>query len=179
MASGNQSSGLFNRKDTEPAEKQSILPWIIAGVVVLLVVGVFLIPKHRAEDYNPGGANLAPPDPYAADLPLSELHMSESSSVAGAKLTYIDGVVTNRGNRTVNGITIQVAFRDFTNQISQKATMPLTLIRTHQPYIDTQSVSAAPLKPGEDREFRLIFDHIPQEWNQQYPDLRIIEVSSQ
>lgn len=178
MASGNQSSGLFNRKDSESREKQSILPWIVAGVVVLLVLGVFLIPKHQSGDYNPGGADLAAADPYAANLAVSELHMSESSSVAGGKVTYIDGVITNHGNRTVSGITIQVAFRDFANQIAQKATMPLTLIRTHQPYIDTEPVSAAPIKPEDSREFRLIFDHLPQDWNQRYPDLRIIEVTS-
>ena len=40
--------------------------------------------------------------------------------------------------------------------------MPLNLIRTHQPYIDTEPVSAAPIAPGETREFRLIFDHVAE-----------------
>jgi hypothetical protein len=58
----------------------------------------------------------------------------------------------------------------------QKETMPLNLIRTHQPYIDTEPVSAAPIKPGETREFRLIFDHVAEGWNQNYPEIRVIEV---
>lgn len=176
MGSGNQ-SGIFSGGSRESKERQPVLPWVIAGIVVLLVLGVFLIPKPHQGDYNPGGANLAPADPYAEYLPLSGIHMSESSSVAGSKLTYVDGVITNRGTRTVSDIRIQVAFHDFTNQIAQKATMPLTLIRTHEPYIDTEPVSAAPIKPGESREFRLIFDHVPDGWNQQYPELRIIEVT--
>jgi hypothetical protein len=38
-------------------------------------------------------------------------------------------------------------------------------------------VSAAPIRPGETREFRLIFDNIPQDWNQNYPEIRIITVT--
>ena len=102
--------------------------------------------------------------------------MSEASSVAGGKATYIDGTITNQGTQTVSAITVQVAFNDFTKQIVQKETMPLNLIRTHEPYIDTEPVSAAPIAPGETREFRLIFDHVAEGWNQYYPEIRVIEV---
>ena len=102
--------------------------------------------------------------------------MSEASSVAGAKATYVDGMMANKGDKTVSAISVQVAFRDFTNQLVQKETMPLNLIRTHEPYVDTQPVSAAPIKPGETREFRLIFDHVADGWNQNYPEVRVIEV---
>ena len=125
---------------------------------------------------NPGGAGLAPPDPYAANLAISNIKMSEASSVAGGKATYIDGTIANHGTQTVSAITVQVAFSDFTKQIVQKETMPLNLIRTHQPYIDTEPVSAAPIAPGETREFRLIFDHVAEGWNQYYPEIRVIEV---
>jgi hypothetical protein len=84
--------------------------------------------------------------------------------------------MANNGGRTLTGLTVQVAFRDYTNLIVQKETMPLNLIRTHQPYIDTEPVSAAPIKPGETREFRLIFDHVAEGWNQNYPEIRVIEV---
>jgi len=55
--------------------------------------------------------------------------------------------------------------------------MPLTLIRTRQPYVDTQPVAAAPIHPGETRDFRLIFDSLPQDWNQNYPEIRVIAVT--
>jgi len=69
------------------------------------------------------------------------------------------------------------AFHGFTNPIAQKETLPLNLIRMYEPYVDTQPVSAAPIKPDETRDFRLIFDHISQDWNQQYPEIRVIQVS--
>jgi len=140
--------------------------------VLLVVLG------HRAEPPNPGGAGLAPPDPYAASLPISNLQMSQAGSTIGSQSTYVDGEIANQGQKTVSAITVQVAFHGFENPIAQKETMPLTLIRTRQPYVDTQSVGAAPIQPGQTREFRLIFDNIPQDWNQNYPEIRIIQVTA-
>jgi hypothetical protein len=45
-----------------------------------------------------------------------------------------------------------------------------------EPYIDTEPVSAEPLKPGDDREFRLTFETVPENWNQQMPEVRVIRV---
>jgi hypothetical protein len=167
----------FLSPDKNTREPRSLAPWIIAGIVVLLVLGVFLVRGHHTSPTNPGGtAALAPPDPYAPNLVFSNLQMSEASSVAGAKSTYLDGLIANHGSRTVSAITVQVAFHDFTGQFARNETMPLFLIRTHQPYIDTEPVSAAPIGSGETREFRLIFDNVPDSWNQNYPDIRVTEV---
>jgi Protein of unknown function (DUF2393) len=171
-----QNSGFLDPKGNSAKEPRTMAPWIVAGAVVLIVIGVLLLFSRHEAPSNPGGAGLAPPDPYATSLALSDIKMSESSSMAGAKVTYLDGTIANHGNKTLTGITVQVAFRDFTNILTQKETMPLSLIRTHQPYVDTQSVSAAPIKPGETREFRLIFDHVSESWNQQYPEIRVIAV---
>jgi hypothetical protein len=159
-----------------PKEPRSFLPWAIAGTVVGLVLLVLLITGHQPALSNPGGAALAGPDPYAKYLVLSNIKMSESSTIIGAKQTYIDGDIANNGSRTLTGVTVQVAWRDFTNQIGQKNTMPLMLIRTRQPTIDIEPVSAAPIGPGQTREFHLIFDHVTQDWNQQYPEIRVIAV---
>ena len=177
MASSGQTPDFLSPNEKTAREPRSVLPWVIAGIVVLLVLGIFLARGHHGPPPNPGGAGLAAPDPYAANLPISNIQMSEASSVAGGKATYVDGTIANKGDKTVSAITVQVAFRDFTNQLVQKETMPLNLIRTHEPYIDTQPVSAAPIRPGETREFRLIFDHVAEGWNQNYPEVRVIEVA--
>src|ERR1700741_5688372 len=177
MASSGQTPDFLSPNEKTGRAPRSVLPWVIAGIAILLVLGIFLALGHHGPPPNPGGAGLASPDSYAANLPVSNLQMSEASSVAGGKATYIDGQIANKGDKTVSGITVQVAFRDFTNQLVQKETMPLNLIRAHQPYIDTQPVSAAPIKPGETREFRLIFDHVADGWNQNYPEVRVIEVT--
>ena len=176
MATGGPIPEFLSPEKKTPPEPRSILPWILAGVVVLIVLGIFLVRGHHGPPPNPGGAGLAPPDSYAANLVISGLKMSQASSVVGGQATYVDGVIANHGSQTLTAVTVQVAFRDFTGQIAQKETMPLNLIRTHEPYIDTEPVSAAPIAPGEIREFRLIFDHVAQDWNQNYPEIRVIEV---
>lgn len=163
-----------------PAEREpaSRLPWIVAGAVVILVLSGIVALNHRNRQTNPGGAGLAPADPYAASLPVNGLKMSQAGSMLGGQNTYLDGEIANHGTRTVTGITVQVAFHGFTGQIVQKATMPLNLIRTREPYVDTEPVSLAPIQPGQTREFRLIFDTVAQDWNQNYPAIRIIQVES-
>jgi hypothetical protein len=174
-----QDTGLTgdSRPIREP-EPRSLVPWIIAGVAVLLVLGVLLLAGRHKAPPNPGGAGLAPPDPYAAQLTISHVQMSESANLSGGKLTYLDGQIANHGSQTLRGITVQVAFLNALKQIAQKETMPLNLIRTRQPYIDTEPMSAAPLAPGSTRQFRLIFDHVTDDWDQAYPEVRVIAVAT-
>ncbi len=169
-------SGLFPPERPTEREPRSPLPWIIALVVVVVAIVALVVVNHHQAPSNPGGAGLAPADPYAASLPITNLKMSQAGNMAGSQTTYLDGQITNKGQRTVTGITVQVAFHGFSNPISSKLTMPLTLIRTRQPYVDTQAVSAAPIQPGETRDFRLIFDSLPQDWDQNYPEVRVIQV---
>jgi hypothetical protein len=170
-------SGLFPSQNPETPEPRSPLPWIIAGGVVILVLAAILFMTHRTAPANPGGAGLAPPDPYAASLAIANLQMSQAGSAIGGQSTYLDGQITNHGSETVTAITVQVAFRDVANQLVQKETMPLNLIRTRVPYVDTEPVRADPILPNQTREFRLIFDSVSQNWNQNYPEIRVIAVS--
>jgi hypothetical protein len=169
---------MFSPDSSARTEPRSILPWIIAGGFVLVIIGVLVAIGHRSAPANPGGAGLAPRDPYAANLPITNLKMSQAGSMTGGQYTYVDGQITNKGSQTVTAITVQAAFRDLGNQLVQKETMPLNLIRMREPYVDTEPVSAAPIRPGETRDFRLIFDHIAQDWNQNYPEIRVIGVSA-
>jgi len=176
MAADQQNAPEFLSKSDK--ESRSYTPWIIAGVVVLLgLVLLVVLGGRKTAPVSPGGAGLAPPDPYAANLPITGVKMSESSNFAGGKVTYIDGKITNNGNQTISDITVQVGFHDYGNQLVQKETMPLALIRMREPYVDTQPVSAAPIKPSEQRDFRLVLDHVAQDWNGQYPEVRVIRVT--
>lgn len=178
MSASGSEPGLFPPDRPTEREPRSPLPWIIALVVVVIAIGVLVTISHRQTPPNPGGAGLASADPYAANLPISNIQMSEAGNMAGSQTTYVDGQIANQGQKTITAITVQVAFHGFANPIAKKETMPLTLIRTREPYVDTEPVSAAPIGPGEAREFRLIFDNIPQDWNQNYPEIRVIQVMS-
>jgi hypothetical protein len=149
-----------------------VVAWAVAALIVLVVLGVGLIVGHKKSIVAPN--TLQPEDAYAASLPFSQLAMSESANLSGGKLTYLDGHIVNTGSQTVNAVSVQVVFQNDEGLTPQIDTVPLTLIRMKQPYIDTEPVSMQPLKPGDDREFRLTFETIPENWNQQMPQMRII-----
>jgi len=73
---------------------------------------------------------------------------------------------------------VQVLFHNEMAMPPQIETVPLALIRTHEPYVDTEPVSAAPLKPGDEQEFRLIFETLPTNWNMQMPEIHIVRVTT-
>lgn len=146
----------------------------IAVVVIALVIGVVLL---LTSHHHPIPNQPQPPDPYAGNLALSHLAMSESTSLSGGKSTFLDGDVTNHGSSTVTGVTVQVFFANDEQMPPHLETTPLALIRTREPYVDTQPVSAAPLAPGDTRPFRLIFEGVPENWNTQMPEVRVISVT--
>jgi hypothetical protein len=166
-------------EQTDAAAQRAWLPWTIAGGVILLGLIALIVFNGRHEaPPQPGGAQLAQPDPYAANLVITHVKMSEAANFAGGKVTYIDGEITNSGTKTLTGVTVQIGFHNELGELSQKETMPINLIRTREPYVDTQPVSAAPIEPGQEREFRLILDHVTMDWNQQYPEIRVVEVKA-
>jgi Protein of unknown function (DUF2393) len=152
-----------------------VMAWAVAGLAVLVVLVVLVLAgRHKAV----APASVQPLAAYASNLSLSQLAMSESTSLSGGKSTFVDGHIKNTGNQTVSGITVQVIFRNEEAMPPQIDTLPLSLVRTREPYVDTQPVGAAPLKPGDEREFRLIFESIPANWNTQMPEIRVIQVET-
>jgi len=161
------------------AQERNWLPLGVAAAVVLAVlIGLILIYGHGKSAPAVMPASTAT-DLYAASLPITGLAMSESSNLAGGKVTYLDGHIANRGNRTVTGITVQVLFRDVAHEVTQNETQQLKIIRMRDPYIDVGPLSAAPLKPGGGQDFRLIFDAVSPDWDGAYPELRIIRVDAE
>ena len=158
-----------------PVERSTIpiAAWGVAALIVVVVVGALVFAGRKKPVAVPD--TLQPEDAYAASLPLSQFAMSESANLSGGKLTYLDGHIGNTGGRTVTAVTVQAVFRNDEQMPPQIDTVPLTLIRVKEPYIDTEPVSAAPIKPGDDREFRLTFETMPENWNQQMPEVRIIQ----
>lgn len=159
-------------------EKRNWLPFGLAAAVVVVVASVVILSLQHGSGKVTVTPISAPLDPYAKNLSLTGLAMSESGNLAGGKVTYLDGHIANRGPRTVTAVTVQVLFRDFAHEVTQNETLPLNLIRTREPYIDVEPVSAAPIAPGEEQDFRLIFDTVSADWDGAYPEIRILRVQT-
>ena len=164
-------------RPTEP-EQRNWLPLVIAAVVVIVIAGAVVLLLGRGKPASSVTPISAAPDAYAASLPITGLQMSESSNLAGGKVTYLDGHIANKGSRTVTGITVQVLFRTFAHEVAQNETQPMKLIRIRDPYVDLEPVSAAPLAPGAEADFRLIFDAVSPDWDGAYPEVRVLHVET-
>ena len=160
------------------SEPESTTPWvpiIIGGVAILVVVGIIVFFSTRGGGSQSGSQ----PDRYAASLAISDVTLSTAQNFAGQEVTYLEGKLQNNGQSTVDGATVQVAFKNSLGEVVQRESQSLAVIRTRDPYIDTASLKILPLKPGQTREFRLTFERISADWDHQKPDLRIMRISTQ
>lgn len=160
-------------------QERNWLPIAIASVAVLAVIAVMLI-LGKSRNHTQDLSNLpATPDAYAANLQISGVTMSESSNLAGGKITYLDGHIANQGNQTVSEAIVQVTFLDYANKVAQSQRVPLTIVRMREPYIDTAPLSTSPLKPGGQADFRLNFDSVSPDWAGNTPQIQILHVVTQ
>ena len=159
-----QPSPVANERDTS---KRTI---VIAIAVVIAVAGIAALLLREKPRVAPQ------PPPYARNLKFSNLAMSQAQNFVGATVTYIDGVLANAGDRTVTHVTVRVTFRDLYGQIAQIEEVPIKILQTNGPYPDTVDLTVSPVAPGQSEPFRLIFEHLSEQWNHAYPDLEITEV---
>ncbi|MHB1794914.1 MAG: hypothetical protein ACYCPO_08095 [Acidobacteriaceae bacterium] len=69
-------------------------------------------------------------------------------------------------------------FANDSGEAPQMLQTPVSLIRSRDPYVDTQPIGAAPLAPGKSQDFRLVFDNVSPMWNQQPPQLQVLHVGT-
>jgi hypothetical protein len=166
--------GSLGQPTPEVEERDSsrlIIVVAVAGVIAIMLGVAFLL---RA---TPKVAK--PPSPYIADLKLSDFKMSAAENFVGATVSYIDGTITNSGNKTVTQVVVEVVFQDSMSQVAQREVLPLRVLKTAGAYPEAVDLSASPLAPGQTQPFRLTFDSISAQWNHQYPQLRVTDVTVQ
>jgi Protein of unknown function (DUF2393) len=160
-----------NANPTSERPESSLRPILIGIVVVGIVVGILVL-IFRGEEKKP-----AAPPAYAANLKFSDLKTSAAQNFVGATVSYIDGVISNTGDKTVIHAVVQVTFKDDMGQTAQREELPLRVLLTGGPYDEAVDFNLSPLAPGQSKPFRLTFENISAQWNHAYPDLQITQVS--
>lgn len=151
----------------ENASGPPLILWIAIGMVVVIgAVSAFLFLGSKPE------AVLLPPPTqediaYGEQLQLSELHLSAEENFLNQQITYLDGQITNKGQKTVQQLTMRLLFRDYYGQV---------ILQQDQPILPE---SSEPLIPGQTRQFQLRFDYIPQTWNRQIPEFTLLSIRAQ
>jgi hypothetical protein len=148
------------------------LPLVMGVVVVALIVGSVFLLGHKKP--NP---NLHKTDPYVAKLTTSELHMSVAENFAGGPITYIEGKITNTGDRKITGATIEVTFKNSLGETTQQELLPVMVLLFKLPYEDYAPLDQVPLAPGQTKEFRLTLEHVTADWDRQVPQMKVVSVN--
>lgn len=141
----------------------------VATVIVIAVVAAFLL---RGQPKSASG-----PPPYAANLKLSDFKMSAAENFVGATVSYVDGTVTNAGDKTLTHAIVEVQFKDDIGQVVQREIVPLQVLKTTGPYPEAVDLSVSPLGPSQSKPFRLTFESISTQWNHQYPEIHVVDVA--
>ena len=151
------------------------MPLALGAMVVVVVVAAMMIIGRPAK--QPAAVAI---DPYAEFLRVSDPKLSAATNFVGASVSYLDGKITNVGSKTVAGATVEAIFRNSMGQVVQRETLPLMLYHTGLAgFPDVAPLSAAPLTPNQTRGFRLTFEHISADWDQGYPELRFVRITTQ
>jgi hypothetical protein len=145
----------------------------IGAVMVIIAVVVIILVTRSGSSSNANQAN-----PYTAKLQIEDLHMATAENFAGGSVTYIQGRITNSGDKKVTGASVQVLFKNSLGEVAQKETLPMMVVMPNTPYVDYGPLQRAPLGPGQARDFRLALEHVTADWDGQIPNVKVVSVSN-
>ena len=156
---------------TEPegqaaGSERSRFPAVFAAgavIVVLLVAGLMLVGRWLQPRGPAAAARLpfgAEEQAYAGQIHFQDIEMSHATNFLNQEFIYVTGTISNDGPRALAGLEITLEFHDSFNQV---------ILRQPQRVIGPATRS---LPGGQSRPFDVTFEHIPSEWNRQYPTIR-------
>ena len=150
-----------------------ILTTVIA-LLLLMIVLKFLPPVSRHSDVQAGPRTIPA---VARDLHLSGVQISRAPD---GRALYFDGLVTNTGNGRVSEASANVGFHNAQGKLIASVEKPLVGMKHGGTDLVDNEFARNPIQPNEMRFFRvaLAVEEIPPTWNQEVPDLTIIEVKA-
>jgi uncharacterized protein DUF2393 len=154
---------MIDTESAREARKQFPLALLAGLGVVVLIAAIFVLTSktvHVAPPPTPVPMAFGPTEKaYAAQIHYSNIQLAKSSNLLNQQFTYINGTVTNDGDRTIQRLAMSV---DFYDDVDNKD------VALH----DTETIIGAtdqPLPPHSQRDFSVTLDHYPENWNQQMP----------
>jgi len=154
----------------EERDSSRVIIVIAVAAVIAIILGIAFLLRETPKPVKP-------PSPYIASLKLSDFKMSAAENFVGATVSYVDGTITNSGDKTVSHVMVQVTFQDSMGQVAQQEDLPLRVLKTAGPYPEAVDLSISPLAPGQAQSFRLTFDSISAQWNHAYPQIKVTDVT--
>lgn len=153
--------------DSLDYEEKSRFPVaFLAGVVVVLILAGLL--AFAIEKSKPTGVAAAKNLPFAAQeqayapkIQFTAIQMAHSTNFLNQEFTFVAGTIVNNGEKAIVALQVNIVFLDQFNQVILRDSEMLL-----QPPV-------APLQAGQMRDFQVILERIPSDWNRQYPSIRV------
>jgi hypothetical protein len=150
----------------EAEEKRGFPVAFVAGAVIVLLVALGLVLLTRAtQPHGPQAVQQLPfgsqEQAYAGHIHFQDIQMAQSSNLLNQQFTYVAGTITNDGAQAIRALEATFEFHDQFSQV---------VLRETQRLIGT---GAQPLAAGQHFDFQITLDHIPSDWNRQYPSIRV------
>jgi hypothetical protein len=138
----------------------------LAGVVVVLILGGGVALLVRAtRPHGPAAAPQLPFGPqeqaYARHIQIQGIQMAHSTNFLNQEFTFVAGTISNGGDHAIVAMQVTIEFHDQFNQV---------ILRDSERLI---APPAAPIPAGQPRDFQVILERIPSDWNRQYPSIRV------
>ena len=135
-----------------------------ALVVLLLLGGVILL--SRGSHSNSAGTAVKLPfgaaeQAYAEHIHFNDIRMAKANNFLNQEFTYVAGTLSNDGARTIRALDMTLEFHDPFKQV---------ILRENESLIGPKDQQ---LGGGQRQDFQVTLEHVPPEWNQQYPSIRV------
>lgn len=151
------------------------VPLLIAALLGAgIVAAIFWLGRPTSETAGPPPPTALPPldeesRAYAQQIEISSLEMSRWENFLGQQVIYLDGKLTNHGDRVIHALELTVEFKDQLDQVVLRERFRPVGAAPGSP----TAGRTPPLPPGEVRDFRAGFESLPRDWNRRPPTVRV------
>jgi hypothetical protein len=149
----------------------------LIGAAVLLIVIYVVFPSAPKMAAPAPGAQV-PDQPGGNQLQLTNLRMTVSPPREREVSVKLNGNIRNVGGPAVEGATIEASFMDKTGHVAIQQAQPLERIAAQGHSGKEVELKEQPLKPNDVGAFEVEFTGILANWNQQMPEVRIVDVET-
>lgn len=149
----------------------------LIGAAVMLVV-IFLLFPTAPKVASPAPPGQAVAQPEGDILQLSDLKVQPSPPRDGTRTVKLTGRIQNVGGPEVTGATLEARFMSKGAGTALVQAQPVSRVRAEGAAEKDVSLADHPLKSGNAAVFEAEFVGVPDDWDGQLPELRIVAIDS-